>query len=97
MARCSGSDVRHGEECAARPAKRRVVTAHLCFPGSLADPLAQPHKHALDRSADLLSVILRSYPDVTLVITLPQLLWLLSLRLQLYVHVEKCSHGALLW
>ena len=51
----------------------------------------------MDRSADLLSVILRSYPDVTLVITLPQLLWLLSLRLQLYVHVVKCSHGALLW
>ena len=49
----------------------------------------------MDRSADLLSVILRSYQDVTLVITLPQLLWLLSLRLQLYVHVEKCSHGAL--
>ena len=42
MARCSGSDVRHGEECAARPAKRRVVTAYLGFPSSLADPLAQP-------------------------------------------------------
>ena len=41
MARCSGSDVRHGEECAARPAKRRVVTAYLGFPSSLADPLAQ--------------------------------------------------------
>ena len=41
MARCSGSDVRHGEECAAKPAKRRVVTAHLGFPSSLADPLAQ--------------------------------------------------------
>ena len=41
MASCSGSDVRHGEECAARPAKRRVVTAYLGFPSSLADPLAQ--------------------------------------------------------
>ena len=34
-------------------------------------------------------LVFRSYPDVTLVITLSQLLWLFSLRLQLYVHVEK--------
>ena len=42
MARCPGTDVRHGEECAARPAKRRVLTAYVGFPSSLADPLAQP-------------------------------------------------------